>query len=973
MPRPYTKPFSSRTGFEALEDRLALTAQALLDVQLQEIAAQVALVPQDQAIVPHDQPLEQHATDGHGWTDVATVREQFGLTGRGQTVVVIDSGIAYDHVALGGGFGSGTRVVGGWDFAENDANPFDDGPAGFHGTHVAGIIGAQDRRYPGVAPNVDLVALRVFDDQGGGTFSYVEKALQWVHSHKNDFRNPITTVNLSLGANWNSNSVPEWTTIEDELRTLEQDGVFIAVSAGNSFAKFNAPGLSYPAASQYVVPVASVGASGNLSGFSQRNDRVLAAPGERIMSTVPDYYLGSDGVKNDFSAASGTSMAAPYVAGSSVLVREALGALGRVGIDQDAIYDILRSTSDIVYDAVTGANYRRVNLQRAIEGIIGADEAGNSAATAKVLGALSQSLVVSGTIGRVSDQDFFQFTASSSGTVTITSQVTGELATKWVTTGGTIGNQNQWILNVTAGQTYSFGLGTSDGIGKYSLNVQLVAAPSGPTTPPNPATPNPPANPGTPTTPTPPPSNPTNPPVSPNPGNPNPPVSSVPTNWGNVSFAKVNDVRLLSPDTWYQMTATRSGLLTVESFFNSSAGDVNLEVYNSQRQLLGTSSSFANMERVDVSATAGSIYFVRARGINSDVDFRLTNLVAVNGRSVDVTGTASADVFTWTAGAQQRLTVNGVAYTVQGDSQVAFHGGSGNDTLTMNGGTGRETFTLRPTTAELVGANYSVTADALEGIQAYGDANDLVKLYDSAGSDTLTAGPKASQLTGAGYSNYAQGFGMVAAYATGGIDTARLSDSAGDDRFDGGPGSSLLRGTGFYLYAESFELVYVSGSSGGNDIANLYDSAGNDDFVAGPGSGQMSGNGFYIAVRSFDAVNAYALSGGYDSATLTGSAGNDLLTVRGTSRILAGSGFQVRADGFESARVFALTGQDHAEFEQLGSSDMLANRGNLARLTAAAAITEAYDFDTSLARDRAGNRVRANNQALDHVFGDIGG
>ena len=69
----------------------------------------------------------------------------FGLTGNGQTVVIIDSGIAYDHSALGGGFGPQYRVVGGWDFTEeNDADPYDDAPAGLHGTHVAGIIGSND-------------------------------------------------------------------------------------------------------------------------------------------------------------------------------------------------------------------------------------------------------------------------------------------------------------------------------------------------------------------------------------------------------------------------------------------------------------------------------------------------------------------------------------------------------------------------------------------------------------------------------------------------------------------------------------------------------------------------------------------------------------------------------------------------------------------------------------------------------------
>ena len=85
-------------------------------------------------------------------TQIAGLHD-LGFDGEGQTVVIIDSGIAYDHEALGNGFGVNSRVVGGWDFAENDADPYDDGPTGFHGTHVAGIVGSSDADHKGLAPN----------------------------------------------------------------------------------------------------------------------------------------------------------------------------------------------------------------------------------------------------------------------------------------------------------------------------------------------------------------------------------------------------------------------------------------------------------------------------------------------------------------------------------------------------------------------------------------------------------------------------------------------------------------------------------------------------------------------------------------------------------------------------------------------------------------------------------------------------
>ncbi len=163
--------------------------------------------------------VEQHAD---GWsretwpTDINSARADFGLYGFGQTVAIVDSGIAYDHPALGGGFGPEFRVVGGWDFAESDADPFDDDPGGFHGTHVAGIVASADAEYTGVASGVDLVALRVFDDQGSSSFDWIEQSLVWIHHHRADFESPITVVNMSLGAR-EGQGTTLMAQIEDEL------------------------------------------------------------------------------------------------------------------------------------------------------------------------------------------------------------------------------------------------------------------------------------------------------------------------------------------------------------------------------------------------------------------------------------------------------------------------------------------------------------------------------------------------------------------------------------------------------------------------------------------------------------------------------------------------------------------------------------------------------------------------------------
>ncbi len=498
-PADRSRALQRRSRYETFEERLALTAQPLGDTglaneqRLQQHYSELApaqlvnTIGDFQLETIAEERISQHidsvtgaSGDVHDLTGVNYVFNNFGITGQGQTVAVIDSGIAWDHVALGGGFGTDYRVVGGYDFAEGDDDPYDDGPTGFHGTHVAGIIGSTDAEHRGVASGVDLVGLRVFDDDGAGYFQLVEEALQWVHDHQNDFESPITTVNLSLGSTWNSDSVPAWATLEDEFAQLEEDGIFIAVSAGNSFSEYDAAGLSYPAASPYVVPVASVDIDGAISGFSQRSDRVLAAPGSYITSTVPDHVFGADGYTNDFGTSSGTSMAAPYVAGASVLVRQAMEFAGVQSISQDSIYNHLRDTADIVYDSVTSANYHLINLEAAISALIPTDDFGSTAGAAHSLGAVANGSSFAGMISNVTDADYFTFVAAQTGQATFSFDTTGELTLDAELIGGSASFTGDALtLDVIAGQSYTLALSTADGIGHYSVDVSLAASSSG--------------------------------------------------------------------------------------------------------------------------------------------------------------------------------------------------------------------------------------------------------------------------------------------------------------------------------------------------------------------------------------------------------------------------------------------------------------------------------------------------------------
>jgi subtilisin family serine protease len=810
--------------FEACEERLAFSAEPVASAH--SVAdywidySQADLDEYSGSIIPL-------AAEGHGWTDVAAARDDFGLRGGRQTVAIIDSGIAYDHVALGGGLGKAYRVVGGWDFAENDANPYDDGPAGYHGTHVAGIVGASDARYPGVAPDVDLAALRIFDDQGLGQFAWVESALRWVHQNRAAFENPITTVNLSLGTEWNASTLPNWATFEDELKQLADDGIFISVAAGNSFLVYNTPGLSYPAVSPHVTPVASVDASGNLSRFSQRSDRVLAAPGERIMSTLPDHFYGGDGVKNDWGATSGTSMAAPYVAGAAVLMREAMQNLGLTSINQSVIYERLKTTADLVYDTATSTTYRRVNLQRALDSLVGADES-TTATDAKNLGTLATTQLVSGTIGRVSDQDFFRFTAAQTGTVTLTLNASTQLAATWQAAGG-VGQAsgNKLTLSVQAGQSYVIGVaGGGATIGKYSVDLRLAA--NGGSTGTNGAG-------GT--------------------GNNTGGMASA-VNWGSVDQLRKDSIQLATADNCFQITASRTGTLTVEAMFQSARGNIDLEVYDTQRRLIATSKTAGN-ERIDLAAVGGGTYFLRVRGTNPSVDFRLTNLVAFAGSSVDVSGTNSADSFTYSAATRQ-LIVNGVTYSAPAASTVRIDGGSGYDSVTFVGGAAAETATLRPGSVELVGGGIAASASNVESVRVIGSLLDSALLYDSAGRDHLDATVSSTTLTGPGYVSSAEGFGHVTICATaGGADTAQLTGSSGNDTLIVWADVRLFQGGGVNIRAEGFEKLRYDGGEGFDQV-DFY-TAGKRSWLGGQDStGWVYAPGFTTEFAEVESLLAHA-------------------------------------------------------------------------------------------------------------------
>jgi len=278
------------------------------------------------------------------------------IRGSFQTVAIIDSGITAhtDFAHL---------LVGGYDFADNDTDYSDSGPAAGPGTFVAGMI-------HDLAPEAEMVGLRVYDDTGTATWESLEQALQWVHDNRNSFNYPITTVVLSAQTAINVDTVPAWAMLEDELLQLSQDGIVVSAPSGNSFTSFDTPGLSYPAVSPYVFAGMSVDDGGALSFFSQRDQSAIASFGRDINSTVPDSLGDNNGIDDDYLQFSGTQFSAPFLAAASLLTREALLRGGFDTSGPSTMVDPLFADASLFSDPLTGQDYNRLDVQTTVENIL---------------------------------------------------------------------------------------------------------------------------------------------------------------------------------------------------------------------------------------------------------------------------------------------------------------------------------------------------------------------------------------------------------------------------------------------------------------------------------------------------------------------------------------------------------------------------------------------------------------------------
>jgi subtilisin family serine protease len=237
-------------------------------------------------------------------------------------VAIIDSGVDYTHPDL--------NVVSRTDCIDGEGGCIDGtGTDKFgHGTHVAGIVGALDNEFGsvGTAPGVRIWAVKVLGDNNFGTASSVLDGIDWVTAHASE----IEVANMSLGARGT------YLPYEEAIDASMEAGVVYTISAGNeaedanNFTPANVPGvITVSALSDYdgkpdgltkqnCESTQPRGKDDNLAAYSNWGSVIdVAAPGTCIYSTFPTTgsVLGSN-----YGTISGTSMAAPFVAGAAAIM-----------------------------------------------------------------------------------------------------------------------------------------------------------------------------------------------------------------------------------------------------------------------------------------------------------------------------------------------------------------------------------------------------------------------------------------------------------------------------------------------------------------------------------------------------------------------------------------------------------------------------------------------------------------------------
>jgi len=285
------------------------------------------------------------------------------LTGIGETICILDTGLNSSHPDLLG------KVLDGYNFVSNNSNYSDDHG---HGTHVAGIIAANGN-ITGIAPDANLVAIKVCDAAGACNDADIIRGISWCVDNSLIYN--ISVISISLGGgefdSYCDNNETE-SAYSTPINSAIAKNISVVVASGNYDAGnglTNYTKISSPACIQNATAVTSADKSDLISSFSKRNSLVdLVAPGTEINSTFMGGTCPSGcSCSGNYMICSGTSMAAPHVAAAIAILQQAKKLRNDRSYLPSEVISILQSKGKQINDTTgNGLNYSRIDIYSSI-------------------------------------------------------------------------------------------------------------------------------------------------------------------------------------------------------------------------------------------------------------------------------------------------------------------------------------------------------------------------------------------------------------------------------------------------------------------------------------------------------------------------------------------------------------------------------------------------------------------------------
>lgn len=244
----------------------------------------------------------------------------YGYTGKNIGIAIVDTGVA-PHSDL---VKPRNRIVAFKDFVNQKNAPYDDDG---HGTHVAGIAagnGFSNSKYNGIAPDANIIGVKVLDGTGSGSTSDILAGVQWVVDNKDKYN--IKVLNLSLGTPADT-IYKEDPLAKGATAAVTKYGITVITAAGNSGP--NRRTINSPGTSPFVITVGAIDDNRTpsyedifIADFSSRGPTISGEIKPDIMAPGVDIISLSNTNSSGYTSHSGTSMATPIISGAAALLYE---------------------------------------------------------------------------------------------------------------------------------------------------------------------------------------------------------------------------------------------------------------------------------------------------------------------------------------------------------------------------------------------------------------------------------------------------------------------------------------------------------------------------------------------------------------------------------------------------------------------------------------------------------------------------